>query len=311
MARAMGRKQAVIEMDPAPGHVLAGFCHVLTRTSARPLARAAVVVLLACTLLVGSGPPPAAQAVTTWSRNLWVSSAFLYQDPYRYDCVGTSAMVMLNLIAARGTGGNGFGWSVYRVKENADPADLRDMTSIQAFARKYDTLDSAGLGSDAHGWRNALNAYGWGAASMKDPALRVYEDKRYTSFASAVKAAVKAIARRSMPVGILARAGTHAQIMTGYVVSGADPRTSDSFTVLAVYLADPLRSAEIVNRKISYTSFRDGALIYRFRAYRETDSPKDDPYTAGWIRSSVSPSVAASEWYGKWVVILPIRSGLP
>ncbi len=34
------------------------------------------------------------------------------------------------------------------------------MTSILAFERSHDTLRSTSAGSDAHGWRNALNYYG-------------------------------------------------------------------------------------------------------------------------------------------------------
>jgi hypothetical protein len=38
----------------------------------------------------------------------------------------------------------------------------------------------------------------------------------------------------------------------------------------------------------------------RFRPYRETDSPYDDLYTPGVV-------AAKSEWYGKFVLILPVR----
>ena len=277
----------------------------------RPWTRARSAALLAGLLLVAWIVPSPAVATTTWTRNLFVSSAFMYQDPYPYDCVAASAMVMLNVVAARGTGGNGFVWTPYKVQEGADPADVRDMTSVQAFARRYDTLNAAGKGSDAHGWRNALNNFGWGWGSVKVAATRVYEDRAYSTLKAAVRAAVKAIARRSMPVGILARAGKHAQVMTGYVVTGADPRISNDFTVVAVYLSDVLKSAGVVNRKVSYTSLRDGSLLWRFRRYRETDSPKDDPWTSGWIRSSVSPSVGPSEWYDKWTIVVPVRQGVP
>ena len=132
-------------------------------------------------------------------------------------------MIMLNTIAARGTGGDGFAWTPYRVKLDPDPANRQDMLSILAFERANDTLRSASHGSDPHGWRNALNAYGWGQDAMTDPARRVYDDREYRTFGGAVRAAVKSIARYSMPVGILGWAGGHAQVMTGYVVTGADP----------------------------------------------------------------------------------------
>jgi hypothetical protein len=38
----------------------------------------------------------------------------------------------------------------------------------------------------------------------------------------------------------------------------------------------------------------------RFRAFMETDSSLDDPYTTGWRR-------AREEWYRRYVVIVPIR----
>ena len=89
---------------------------------------------------------------------------------------------MLNTIAYRGSGGDGFVWQPNRVKLDPDPANRTDMLSILAFARAHDTLRSASRGSDPHGWRNALNAYGWGEEAMTDPALRVYDDREYRTF---------------------------------------------------------------------------------------------------------------------------------
>ena len=273
---------------------------------ARPLAGG----LLAGLLGLGAIASPAAGA-TTWTHNLWVDGAFLYQDPYSNACTAAATMFMLNTIAYRGTGGAGFAWTPYRVKDNDDPSDKRDMTSILAFARKHDTLDAEGRGSDPHGWRNALNYHGWGEAAMHDPSLMPYVDRAYSSFDDAVKPAVKAIARRGMPVGLLAWAGRHAYVMTGYEVTGADPRFSGKFTVEAVYLSDPLRADDLVNRRVSIDALRSGRSTVRFKAYREADSPFDDPYVEGTIASSVPPAAGPSEWYGRWVVVLPKRQGLP
>jgi hypothetical protein len=281
----------------------------------RPLVRRAVRrsigPVLGALLVAGLVAPGAASAATTWSRNLYVASAFLYQDPYANACTAAATMIMLNTIAARGTGGDGFAWTPSRVKLDPDPANRQDMLSILAFERANDTLRSASHGSDPHGWRNALNAFGWGQDAMTDPARRVYDDREYRTFGGAVRAAVKSIARYSMPVGILGWAGGHAQVMTGYVVTGADPRVSDAFTVQAVYLTDPLRQNRTVNRKISLKALRSGPLRTRFQAYRETDSPFDDPWTAGTLRSSVAPVRGPSEWYHRWVIIRPIRAGIP
>jgi len=280
------------------------------RPTLRP-ANALVVPLLATFLALGAMLPGAVAGASTYSRNLWVSSAFLYQDPYRTACTAASTMTMLNMVAYRGTGGYGFVWTPYRVKNNPDPSDKRDMTSILSFERSHDTLITSTSGSDPHGFRNALNAYGWGKGAMTSASLMPYMDFAYKSFDKALKAAVKAIARRQMPVAVLTWAGRHAQVMTGYVVVGENPRVSDSFTVTYVYVSDPLMSDDVVNRKLSYAAFKSGALKYRFRAYREADSPYDDPYLDGVIASSVSATAGPSEWFNRWVIVAPVRNGLP
>jgi len=263
-------------------------------------------------LLIGLGAvlPEPAVGLTTYSRNLWVSTAFMYQDPYATACTAASTMIMLNTIAYRKAGGGGFIWTPYRVKNSSDPANLRDMTSILAFERANDSMVRDTSGSDPHGWRNALNYYGWGETA-KDPTRMPYTDRAYTTFDAALKAAVKAIARRRMPVGLLGWGGRHAQVMTGYVVFGEDPRSSDRFTVRYVYVSDPLRRDAIVNRKLSYDAFRRGALAYRLRRYLQTDSALDDPFVAGQIAGSISPTLGPSEWYGRWVIVMPVRNGLP
>jgi hypothetical protein len=139
----------------------------------------------------------------------------------------------------------------------------------------------------------------------------VYDDLEYTTYDAAVHAAVQAIARFGMPVGILGWAGKHAQLMTGYVVEGDDPAQSDAFSVLFVYLSDPLSADRLVNTKISNATFKGGSWRVRFQPYRETDSPYDDPYKPGWKRSAVSATWGPSEWYHRWVIVAPIRAGLP
>jgi hypothetical protein len=282
------------------------------RTGARPWrrrGRALAGLALALSVAAAGSLPGAASAATTWSRNLFTSGALVFQDPYYTACTAAAVMTMLNTIAHRGTGGQGFSWTPSRVKSGVD--DDRDMVSILAFERANDTLRASSAGSDAHGWRNALNQFGWGPEAMTDPAKRVYDDRAYATLGGALRAAVRAIARREMPVGILAWAGGHAQVMTGYVVTGDDPRVSSDFTVTHVYLSDPLRKSDLVNRRLSVRQLREGALTYRFQRYRESDSPYDDRLTAGVIASAVHPDRGASEWYRRWVVILPIRSGLP
>jgi hypothetical protein len=276
-------------------------------TRRRP-ALAALVVALLVTATVGAA---ASLAASTWSRNVYHRNGFLYQDPYSKACTAAALMMMLNFTALERSGGNGFTWTNYTVHHSSNPDNVRDMTSIMGFERAHDTLRSTSAGSDAHGWRNALNYYGWGRAAMTDASKRVYDDRQFGTFGGAVKAAVRAIARYHKPVGILGWAGQHAQVMTGYIVTGANPALSSDFTVKYVYLSDPLRSDSIRNKAFSLKSFRSGDLHHRFQAYRETDSPKDDGYTSGWKHSSVAPTVGSSEWYHQWVIIAPIRSGIP
>jgi hypothetical protein len=277
----------------------------VTARTRRPtgLRRSLALVLGIGALLVQVMP---ATAATTWTKNLYTSSAFLYQDPYSNACTAASTMIMLNTIAYRHSGGPAFQWRPYRVQKSASTSDYRDMTSILYFERSHDTLSIRGSGSDPHGWRNALNAYGWGGSAMTDASKSVYQDLEYSSYETAIHAAVRAIARFEMPVGIVSWAGRHSQVMTGYVAEGEDPVKSDAFTIRSVYLSDPLRSDGLVNARVSYTSLvATGSWRIRFQRYREPDSPYDDRYRAGWRRSSVYASVGPSEWYNRWVIVVP------
>ncbi len=260
-------------------------------------------------LLLAGLIPVSASAATIWRFNLYRAAGFLYQDPYYTACTAAAAMMMLNFIDLNDSGGNGFRWTVYRTQNSSNKAVVRDMTSILSFERSHDTLSSGRPGSDPHGWRNALNYYGWGTPAMTDPNQRVYDDRAYGSFDGALKAAVISIARYHMPVGVLGHAGGHAQVATGYVVTGENPATSDNFTVAGLWLSDPLRSDRTVNRYINRLSLKSGDTSYRLQTYREIDSPLDDPYSAGWRRSSIRSS--ASEWYRRYILIVPTRDGLP
>jgi hypothetical protein len=271
--------------------------------------RHAFVALAGSLLLLAGILPGPALGTTIWRKNLFDARGFLYQDPYYTACTAASAMMMLNFIALAGTGGGGFRWTTHRTKNNPDPADVRDLTSVLRFERSHDTLAPGSAGSDPHGWRNALNYYGWGIAAMTNPALMVYEDRAFGGFDTALKTAVRAIARFNKPVGMLGWAGHHAQVIHGYVVTGEDPSVSSNFTVSAVYLSDPLRSDGFVNKLVSRANLLGGNLRYRFQSYRAKDSPYDDPYEPGFLYSSVQSP--ASEWYRRWVIVAPVRDGLP
>ncbi len=272
------------------------------RTSRPPLLALALALLIGGVLV----PAQARASSTIWRYNLYWSAGYLTQDPYFSACTAASTMMMLNFVALSGSGGNGFVWHASTVKNRT--GDARDMTSIFSFARAHDTLSAAGSGSDPHGWRNALNYYGWGAHALT-PDARIYDDRAYIGFDEAVKDAVVAIARYHMPVGVLAWGGGHAQVMTGYLATGENPATSTNFSVNAVYLSDPLAADGVVNKLLYVNTLRLGPMVYRFRRYSQVDSPYDDPYTPGWILSSVR--FRRSEWFTRYVLIVPIRAGLP
>jgi hypothetical protein len=230
--------------------------------------------------------------------NLFVASQFRFQDPNWAACTSTSARTMLNLIAVRSTGGVGFRW--HPTNWNS----VRD--SMLAWERTHDTL-VGGYGSDPHGWRNALNYYGWGAAAML-AGSRVYDDFSYGTFDNAIKDAVRALAKTGKPVGVLGWRGAHAQMITGYYGLVGDPFAKDatghwrnSFTIAGFYLTDPLRATNWVNRGIAPYWLRYTANYrIRFQRFYETDSRYDDPYTPGY-------RVSRDEWYGRYVLVLPIR----
>ena len=241
-------------------------------------------------------PPPVQLAPR--SMNVFVAAGFRFQDPNWAACTSTSVRTMLNLVAMRSVGGDGFRW----IPTNSGA--VRD--SILAWERKHDTLPG-GYGSDPHGWRNALNFYGWGPATLL-AGSRVYDDFSYTSYDLAMKATVRALMSTGKPVGILARRGAHAQMITGFYGLIGDPFEKNAtgaylntFTVSGFYLTDPLRSANAVNKPISYLALaRTPTYKWRFQRYYETDSKYDDPYTPGY-------RVSKMEWYSRWVVILPVR----
>ena len=287
---------------PADGQVLESGADHPADASAEPTSRIAVRTKTTKAVaqqqpvsqpaLGQSGPaaaPEPAAAPAVYSKNLFDGSLFRYQNPDGTACTATATEVMLNFIASKGSRGDGFVWS--------PTTSYNTQESILAWTRANDTLDAGAPGSDPHGWRNALNYYGWG--SFATFGARHYEDLSYSSYASAIKAAVSAVARENKPVGLLAWSGGHAQVLTGYEVYGSDPAASADFDVTAVYLSDPLSGDGLLNARITYANLQSGPTSYRFTPYAWTDSSADDPYMAG-----STPSWR--EWYGKWVIIAPV-----
>ncbi len=242
-------------------------------------------------------PKPTAAAVQTaapgrasHARNLYDETLVRDQNPDKTACTAASTLIMLNFIAAARSGGREFRWDATTAKESQD--------AILGWERSHDTLLEDLPGSDAHGWRNALNFYGWN--DFKSSATFHYQDFAYSSYEAAVRAAVMSMARYDKPVAILGWAGAHAQILNGYEVYGLDPATSSDFSVTALYLTDPLAKNHLRNARLTNEDFRNGDRKFRFRAYSQTDSPYDDAYTAGRVASD-------SEWAGRFVIVAPVR----
>ena len=243
-------------------------------------------------------PKPTSKIVSPVSLNLFRSAGFRNQDPNYYACTATSVMNMLNFISLNGTGGSGFRWT------RTLSGTMRDQ--ILAWERTHDTLQG-GNGSDPHGWRNALNLYGWGSGTLL-AGSRVYDDFAFSTYERAIKAAVRQLVRFRKPVGVAAWSGTHAHVITGYDGLVGDPFEQDAtgtytnrFTIAGLYLTDPLLASAVVNRRVTYATLATTTnLRIKFTRYQETDSPYDDPYSPGYRR-------ARDEWYGRWVTIGPVR----
>jgi hypothetical protein len=227
---------------------------------------------------------PAPNPATT-ALDLFDARAQRWQNPDFLACTAASTLSMLNTIAYSGST-TGFTWQ---------PTTSYDtQEAILAYERGHMTMLISSAGTDPHGWRNALNYFGWGSLTAG-----VYRDSAYTSFDAAAKAAVSALARYRKPVGILALAGGHAQFITGYQVTGDDPRTgSQNFAIIGIDLTDPLQSAGRRDTWVTYADWRSGGTWVKFSPYMETDSPYSD---------TVDGRIGYDEWHGKWVIIDPVK----
>lgn len=269
----------------------------LARWSPLLAAVVALLVLAAPAQASGIGGTLDVARRTPTQIDLFVADGFRFQDPNMTACTAASVMDMLNFVALGGTGGDAFDWRL-------SLSDTRQ-SQILAWEQAHDTM-KASIGSDVHGWRNALNAFGWGAATLWE-GQRIYDERMYGAYDTAVKDAVRAIASTRKPVAMLGWAGDHAQMITGYYGLAGDPFAMDdtgryinTFTVGGFYIADPLRADAIVDRAVSYSTLQTTSnLRLRFRPYANQDSTLDDPYSPGII-------AGWREWYGKYVLIVPL-----
>jgi hypothetical protein len=245
-------------------------------------------------ILVGQAATPSR---STYYYNLFDRRAIRYQNPDLTACTAAMTQSMLNTIYYTSTQP----LSARTAVEAAQPSFVwsptisgKKQTSILRWERGHMTMSLAVPGSDAHGWRNALNYYGWGSI-----AADVYRDLSYKTFDQAAKATVREIALTNEPVGILSEYGSHAQMATGYSVTGADPRTGSlDFKVNGVYLTDPLRERRFTNHYLTYQEWKSTAQpLFRFFPFLQSDSVFKDP---------IDGQVGRREWWRKFVIVAPV-----
>jgi hypothetical protein len=256
-----------------------------------------VIVALAAAVLASIGlPGMAAASSNTWSADVYSGSGVRWQDPDYHACAATSTLMMLNFVNASDTvtGRDGLGAQAHRdlVWHPTTSYDVQER--ILAYSRAHMTMVLQGTGgTDPVGWRNALNYYGWGSVDAG-----VYTIETTGTFLNAAKASVEALARTGKPVAIAGWAGSHAQIMNGYRVTGGDPKSTTNFTIQGVYITDPLRSDGYRDTYISLSTWQSGDPHVRFQQYWQTDSPYRDPITG---------TIGKIVWYGRWLIIAPVR----
>jgi hypothetical protein len=101
----------------------------------------------------------------------------------------------------------------------------------EALYRRIEQLttwkDSHNGGTGPGGWAALLTEKGY-----------PYEVRVYPSRGAALRAAATALRETRRPVGILAWAGVHSWVLTGYTAT-ADPATTTKFTVTTARVLDP------------------------------------------------------------------------
>jgi hypothetical protein len=164
--------------------------------------------------LPASTPAASPAAAGPFTMNLYRKGVFAHQYD-KESCVAAAALNMLNVI---------------RLVEDGRKPDVSAKTQRALYARIVELTtaeDSHNGGTGPGGWAALLTAEGY-----------PYEVRVYASRAAAVRAAATALRATGRPVGILAWAGVHSWVMTGFTAT-ADPAGSTSFTVGTAYVLDP------------------------------------------------------------------------
>jgi hypothetical protein len=146
--------------------------------------------------------------------NLYQKGVFVHQVN-KDTCVAAAVQNTLNVIRA--------------VEEDRKP-DVTAKTQLALYAgtKKLTTrTDSHNGGTGPGGWAALLTEKGYPYE------LRVYDTRN-----EAIRAAATALRATRRPVGILAWAGVHSWVMTGFTAT-RDPASGRSFTVTTAYVLDP------------------------------------------------------------------------
>jgi hypothetical protein len=264
---------------------------------------AAALALVAAAPARASADTPVSSFVTqngpvAWAMNMYDPALVRWQDPDQEACAAAATEMMLNMTSQvqldeipslRG----GLPLPPPLIPTwNAD-LSYEKQEEILAYAHSTSTLEAGAVGADANGWRNALNYYGWGSVNAG-----VYRVSWYGSYGAAAHAVVRSLAIHKRPIGILGWYGSHAQFVTGYVVTGEDPRVSDNFSIEGVYLTDPLQAMWTRNLFLSYGEWEYGPIVLRFSQFWQPDSTQRDPLT-GMIGTNV--------WWSNWVIVDAVK----
>ncbi len=165
-----------------------------------------------------ASPAPTATPVPTpagpFSMNLYAKGVFVHQVNKK-TCVAAAAQNMLNVI---------------RLVEQGRAPDLSPTTQLALNERIVELTtkkDSHNGGTGPGGWAALLAEEGYPYE------VRVYETRN-----SAMRAAATALRETGRPVGLLAWAGVHSWVLTGFKAS-ADPATTSTFTVTTARVLDP------------------------------------------------------------------------
>jgi hypothetical protein len=209
-------------------------------------------------------PTPA--AARPFTINLYRKGVFVHQID-KETCVAAAAQNMLNVI---------------RLVEDGRAPDTTERTQRALYRRivALTTYEDSHNGSTGPGgWARLLTEKGY-----------PYEVRVYDTRNGAMRAAATALRKTRRPVGILAWAGVHSWVLTGYTAS-ADPATSRTFTITTARVLDPWYPW----------------VSTRWPRSEKPNAPRD----AADLKANVKPWKLASGPYagrdGKYLLVVPLE----